>query len=136
MRLSTTVLGLLLTTLVLSPAQADSAKGSTSGKGSASGHSAGQTKGSASGETMKMEAPAGITEAKGEGVINTVDATGGKVNLTHDPIEELKWPKMTMDLPVTRRVDLAEIKPGTKVTFKLKLGRDKQYRVIELTPAK
>lgn len=130
MKFNATMMGLFLATSILAPAHADS------GKGSSAGHSmsAEQMKGSSSGETMTMPAPAGTTEAEGEGVINTVDASAGKVNLTHDPIEALKWPKMTMDLAVTRRVDLASIKPGTKVTFKLKLGRDKQYRVIELTP--
>jgi len=42
---------------------------------------------------------------------------------------------MTMDLPVTSKVDLGSLKAGDKIAFKLKLGRDKTYRVIEITPA-
>lgn len=76
------------------------------------------------------------TEAAGVAVINTIDTDKGMVNLTHDPMPELGWPTMTMDLPVTRRVDLSGIKPGDKVDFKLKLGRDKQYRVTDMAPAK
>ena len=39
---------------------------------------------------------------------------------------------MTMDLAVTQRVDLSTIKPGSNVKFKVKLGRDKQYRITEI----
>ncbi len=84
---------------------------------------------------MKMEAPADVTEAEAKGKVNSVDADGGKVNVTHDPVPALGWPSMTMDLPVTRRVDLSTVKPGTPVTFKLKKGRDNQFRIIDITPA-
>ncbi len=43
---------------------------------------------------------------------------------------------MTMDLPVTNKVDLAKLKPGDKVIFHLKLGRDKAYRITEIKTAK
>jgi len=76
------------------------------------------------------------TEAAGVAVINTVDADRGMVNLTHEPMPELGWPTMTMDLPVTRRVDMSGIKPGDKVDFTIKLGRDKQYRVTDMARAK
>ncbi|MEO1207569.1 MAG: copper-binding protein [Pseudomonadota bacterium] len=76
------------------------------------------------------------TEAAGVAVINTVDAEKGMVNLTHEPMPKLGWPTMTMDLPVTRRVDLSDVKPGDKVDFTLKLGRDKQYRVTDMAPSK
>lgn len=75
-------------------------------------------------------------EASGVGVINTVDADKGTINITHEPMPELGWPTMTMDLPVTRRVDLSIVKAGEKVDFKVKLGRDKQYRVTDISPAK
>ena len=84
---------------------------------------------------MKMEAPENVTEAEAKGVINTVDAEGGKVNITHEPVPAIGWPKMTMDMPVTRRVDLSAVKLGAPVTFKLKKGRDKQFRIIGITPA-
>ncbi|MEL6297479.1 MAG: copper-binding protein [Pseudomonadota bacterium] len=85
---------------------------------------------------MKMKAPADVTEAEAKGKINSVDADSGKVNVTHEPVEALGWPTMTMDLPVTRRVDLSAVKPGADVTFKLKKGRDDQFRITEITPAK
>lgn len=85
--------------------------------------------------SMKMESPADVTEAEAKGKINSIDAEGGKVNVTHDPVPSLGWPQMTMDLPVTRRVDLSGVKAGSDVVFKLKKGRDNQFRIIEITPA-
>lgn len=85
---------------------------------------------------MSHEAKPGVTEADGVGVINAVDATKKEVNLTHEPMPDLGWPSMTMDLPVTGKVDLATVKAGEKVSFRLKLGRDKVYRIIELYSAK
>jgi len=81
-----------------------------------------------------MKAPANSSEATAVGVINSIDAEGGKVNVTHEPVKELGWPTMTMDLAVTKRVDLSTVKPGANVKFKLKLGRDKQYRITEIQP--
>lgn len=78
----------------------------------------------------EMKATQSNTQAKAKGVINSVDANGGKINVTHEPVPALGWPKMTMDLKVTRRVDLTKLKTGTPVTLTLKQGRDKQFRVI------
>jgi Cu(I)/Ag(I) efflux system protein CusF len=75
-------------------------------------------------------------EVKAAAVIHKVDAKKGVLNVTHDPIPALKWPQMTMDLPVTKRVDLSKIKPGDKVTLTLKQGVDKQYRVTAIALAK
>jgi len=75
------------------------------------------------------------TEATGVGVIDKIDEAGGQVTVTHEPMPDVGWPKMTMDLPVTRRVDLSAIKPGAPINFKIKLGRDKKYRITEITPA-
>jgi len=73
------------------------------------------------------------TEAKGKGIINSVDTEGRSINITHEPMPDLHWPEMTMDLPVTRKVDLSKTSVGDAVAFKIKLGRDKKYRVIELS---
>lgn len=111
-------------------ALASDTKGSHSGaKGSHSG-----AKGSHSGHEMK--AVEGNKEAVAVGIINSVDADGGKINITHEPVPALGWPKMTMDLPVTRRVDLSSIKAGSSVSITLKQGRDKQFRVMAIEPKK
>lgn len=74
--------------------------------------------------------------AAGAGVVHAVDVTNKTINLTHEPMPDLGWPTMTMDLAVTKKVDLSKVKSGDKITFKLKQGRDKKYRVIELETVK
>ena len=96
---------------------------------------ASDSKGSHAGHSQ-MKAVEGNKEAVAVGVINSVDANAGKINVTHEPVPALGWPKMTMDLPVTRRVDLATVKPGSTVQFTLKQGRDKQFRVMAIEPKK
>ena len=53
---------------------------------------------------MKMDNPAtaDATAAlpEGQGKINSIDSEKYSVNITHEPIEALKWPGMTMDFPV------------------------------------
>lgn len=87
-------------------------------------------------EKMETKKVAPGTEVDGIAIINAVDMDKKQVNLTHEPMPALGWPSMTMDLPVTSKVDLGSVKAGDNVAFKLKLGRDKTYRVIEMAPAK
>jgi hypothetical protein len=54
---------------------------------------------------MQM-AHAGHGHAQGTGTVNSVDASGHKINLTHGPIPALGWPGMTMDFAVAPAVDL------------------------------
>lgn len=79
-----------------------------------------------------MQTPSEMNEALAIGVINSINTDSRTVNFTHEPVEALGWPTMTMDMPVTRRVDLSAVKTGEKAQFKLKKGRDKQFRIIEI----
>jgi Cu/Ag efflux protein CusF len=56
----------------------------------------------------------------GKGVLHEIDVENRIVNLTHQPIPEINWMGMTMDLPVTKRVDLSEFKANDKVYFTVK----------------
>lgn len=71
-------------------------------------------------------------EAAGIAILHKIDTEQSVVNLTHEPIPVLKWPTMTMDLPVGRGVDLTQFSEGDKVQFSLKQGRDKVYRIMEM----
>lgn len=75
-------------------------------------------------------------QAMGMGILNQVNSEQKTVNLTHEPIPALNWPAMTMDLPVTKRIDLSGFKAGDKVHFTLKQGRDKQFRISTMKAAK
>nr|CRH06461.1 Conserved protein of unknown function. Putative cation efflux system protein in periplasmic [Candidatus Magnetococcus massalia] len=75
---------------------------------------------------------AGKKKASAMGVLHRVDVDGKIVNLTHDPIPALGWPEMTMDLAVTKKVDLSSYKAGDKVHFTVKKGRDERFRIIKM----
>ena len=78
---------------------------------------------------------AGMQVHKGQGVVNKINANAGKVNMSHDPIPSLDWPKMTMDFKVQNKEDLSAIKPGMKVDFEL-TQQGKKYSITRITPAK
>ncbi|MEZ5857046.1 MAG: copper-binding protein [Hyphomicrobiaceae bacterium] len=84
------------------------------------------------GHTMATE---NTGEVKAKAVVHKVDTAKGMINVTHDPVPALKWPQMTMDLPVTKKVDLSKLKAGDKVTITLKQGVDKQFRVTNVDMA-
>ena len=71
----------------------------------------------------------------GEGKVNSIDATGRKINMTHGPVAALKWPGMTMDFVVAPGVDLTVLKPGAKILFTLKPGADGMYMIDAIKPA-
>lgn len=79
-----------------------------------------------------MQTPSETNEAVAIGVVNSIDTESRALNITHEPVEALGWPTMTMDMPVTRRIDLKTVKTGEKVRFKLKKGRDQRFRIIAI----
>jgi Cu/Ag efflux protein CusF len=83
---------------------------------------------------MQM-AHAGHTHAQGTGTVNSLDASGHKINLTHGPIPALGWPGMTMDFAVAPAVDLRTLKPGTRVDFTIEQGDGGNYEIQSVKPA-
>jgi Cu/Ag efflux protein CusF len=77
----------------------------------------------------------GHEDAHGIAMVNSVDAAGHKVNLSHQPIPEIGWPAMTMDFGVAPTVDLRAIKPGARVNFTIEKGPGGMYQVQAITPA-
>ena len=76
-----------------------------------------------------------VQNHQGRGTINKVDLDAGKVNISHEAITSLKWPKMTMDFNVQDKSALAEIKPGMKVDFEIAKTVE-GYRVTRIEPSK
>ena len=70
----------------------------------------------------------------GHGRVNSVDVAAGKVNISHDPITELKWPSMTKDFQASSPT-LKNIKPGTYVVFELRKMED-GYHIVKIAPAR
>jgi Cu/Ag efflux protein CusF len=68
------------------------------------------------------------------GVVNSVNAEAGRVNITHDPVESLKWPKMKMNFKAHDAALLKDLKAGMTVDFEItKMGNE--YHVTKITPA-
>ena len=77
------------------------------------------------------------------GTVEGVRATGvvhaiadGTVNLSHDPVPEIGWPAMTMDLPLLEGAGIGAVAPGDAVVIVLEKGPDGFYGVRSLTPAR
>ncbi len=79
-------------------------------------------------KSATADATAALPE--GQGKINSIDAEKHSVNITHEPIEALKWPGMTMDFPVAKNIDLSGFKAGDSITFTLKHGDDGSYTIV------
>lgn len=77
----------------------------------------------------------GTDDAHATGTVNSVDQAQRKVNVSHDPIPSIGWPAMTMDFAVVAGVDLARVKPGSRINFTLQKGKGGMYEVQSVQPA-
>ncbi len=68
--------------------------------------------------------------ATGTGTVRAVTAEG-KLSLSHDPIPELGWPAMDMDLAV-EGLDVATVPLDRPVEFDLSKGEDGLYTIVAL----
>ena len=77
---------------------------------------------------------ASAQQASSTGTVMSVDAARRKVKLDHEAIPGIGWPAMKMEFPAAASIDLANVKPGTKVQFTLS-GANGSYTVQSITPA-
>ncbi len=71
--------------------------------------------------------------AKLHGLVNSVNAANGRVNISHDPVESLKWPAMKMNFKAHDPALLKDIKPGMTVNFEIqKMGNE--YHIMSIAP--
>ncbi len=84
---------------------------------------------SKSSDFKRMQTPAVITNVWGKGVVNSVMADQRKVNISHDPIEELDWPSMTMDFTVAESVDFKALQAEQTLHFELTKNADGSYTI-------
>lgn len=85
-----------------------------------------------SGSDAKAVPATSGTAIEGTGKILNVDLTARTVKIDHDPIKALGWPKMKMQFNTDPSADLAGIKEGDAVHFKLKAVGDDDYVVTEI----
>lgn len=108
----------ILTALIASPAMADSTK-NADGE-----HKDHKMEHSGEMEKKMVETPA---------TVNSVSETS--LNVSHPAIPDLKWPAMTMDLPVLEGAEIADLKEGGKVIIVLEQGEDGNYSIRSAKPA-
>jgi len=77
-----------------------------------------------------------MTEAMGTGRINKVMAKHNMVNISHEAIKALNWPKMKMNFTTSDKVKLDKLEPGQLVNFKLQVDKDNNYLVTEINVVK
>jgi plastocyanin len=58
------------------------------------------------------------------GKLNSLDVAGRTINVSHDPIKALGWPKMKMQFAVDASADLSSVKAGDAVSFGLEAKGD------------
>ena len=82
-----------------------------------------------SGMTMNQEVIEGAVHA--QAVMNSMG--DGMVNVTHDPIPEIGWPAMTMDLPLSADAQMmGDVAVGDTVTIMLIKGDDGMYAIAAI----
>lgn len=56
---------------------------------------------------------------RGTGKVLLVDASSGYVELDHDPIASLRWPRMSMGFQAQDGAQLSSLRPGDRVEFEM-----------------
>ncbi len=79
----------------------------------------------------EADSNSGAKVVSGSGVIQGIKADERKLNLQHEPIEELGWPAMTMDFSVADEVDISELSTEDRIMFQLE-QRDDNYLITSI----
>jgi len=72
------------------------------------------------------------TQVPGSGIVKKVMREEHKINIEHEPIEELDWPTMTMDFVVAADVGLTDVNTGDRVRFTLNPDAGNQYVITAM----
>lgn len=85
-------------------------------------------------DSVEENAPVkNMTESiTGKGIVNKVMADENKVNLSHEAIEALGWPEMTMDFKVGKGVDLSTLQTGQVIHFTLEKDKSGDYEISRI----
>ena len=71
---------------------------------------------------------------RGTGKVRAVDAASGYIELDHDPIPSLQWPRMSMGFFAEDKSQLQSIKEGDRVEFELyaKPNKDGDFIIAKI----
>ncbi len=78
----------------------------------------------------------GVEERKARGTVISVDPTAGHVELDHEPIPAMQWPRMTMGFMARNKAQLKGLKEGDVVEFEVqpKPDADGNYLIDSIAP--
>ena len=71
---------------------------------------------------------------EGHGTVQSVDAEAPSVNIDHDPIDELGWPQMVMDLDLADASLADDLAAGDEIMFYLRENEEGDYEIAEVDP--
>lgn len=71
---------------------------------------------------------------KGQGLINKVDPEARIINLSHEPIPQLDWPAMTMDITVADDINLDKVSGWKQVRFYMVKDKTGMYYIRRIEP--
>jgi Cu/Ag efflux protein CusF len=57
-------------------------------------------------------------EHSATGTVNSIDRAAGTINISHEPVESIGWPAMTMNFMMADPESVDELRPGQRVEFK------------------
>ena len=84
-------------------------------------------------QQMSAEMGQHMREVIGHGRLNKIMADRHMVNINHEPIPQMDWPKMRMNFKTQEGVKLSDLKPGQEVTFTLLVdGNDYVIKEIKV----
>ena len=69
------------------------------------------------------------------GTLEAIDLGTRSLTLSHAPIPELKWPRMTMDFQLADPALVQGIAPGSAVRFSFEVGEPGEYVVTRIEAA-
>jgi Cu(I)/Ag(I) efflux system membrane fusion protein len=70
------------------------------------------------------------------GTLDDVDAKTGTLLITHEPVESLKWPKMTMEFVPANDAIAGKVKPGAAIEFDFVERKPGEWVVTKMGPRK
>lgn len=70
------------------------------------------------------------------GTLDDVDAKTGTLLITHEPVESLKWPKMTMEFVPANDAIAGKVKPGAAIEFDFVERKPGEWVVTKMEPRK
>ena len=64
--------------------------------------------------------------------MHPIDKKQYKLNLSHEPVEAWGWPSMMMDFPVSKSIDIGQLKKGQSLQFLVKKLDSGGIEIVDL----